>query len=279
MKTRMSFLTTVAAASILTLSALAAEKDKDALQQRNPNRPAARADERLSDARVERLGQVANASDLIGMQVRNRQEEKLGKIENLVVDLESGRIVQVIISSGGFLGLGDELSAVPPSVFHYDKAQKVLHLDTTKESLAKAPHFKSNQWPDFNDTNYVGDVYRAYGTEPYFSSRAGDADNTRRNVRDRQGGRLTPLDQGNNETDLEITKRIRKEIMDQKDLSVNAHNVKVITLNGRVTLRGAVNTEQERRRIQDIAARIAQGDQVENQIEVKGQARTTEAKD
>ena len=52
-------------------------------------------------------------------------------------------------------------------------------------------------------------------------------------------------------------------------MSVNAHNVKIITANGRVTLRGAVNSEAEKRRIVEIASRLATSDNVDNQLEVK----------
>jgi sporulation protein YlmC with PRC-barrel domain len=64
--------------------------------------------------RLGRLNDAAKASDIIGMTVKNYQDEKLGKVEDLAVDVESGRIVQVILSTGGFIGIGDTLSAVPP---------------------------------------------------------------------------------------------------------------------------------------------------------------------
>jgi len=214
------------------------------------------------------LGRVEKASKLIGMTVKNRQDEKLGSVENLMADLAAGRIVQVIVSSGGFLGIGDALSAVPPTAFRYEKSQEILHLDTTKEALTQAPHFKSTEWPNFSDPVYVGDVYRAYRTEPYFSTNAAP-DNTARNVRDRQSDRLTPFDQGSSQADVDTTRRIRKEILDQKNLSVNARNVKIITANGRVTLRGPVNSDEEKRLLAEIAERIAQRENVDNQMEVK----------
>jgi len=214
------------------------------------------------------LGQVEKASKLIGMTVKNKQDEKVGKVDNLMVDLENGRIVHVIVSSGGFLGIGDALSAVPPSTFHYDTAQRILHLDTTKEALAAAPHFKSNEWPSLDDPGYAGEVYSAYHVEPYFNPKA-DADNTARNVRDRQNARPTPLDQGSGASDIATTRLIRKEIIDQKGLSLNARNIKVITSNGKVTLRGPVKNEEERRILAEIAGRAAPGAIVDNQLEVK----------
>jgi hyperosmotically inducible protein len=237
-------------------------------------------------ARATPTAGLVKASKVIGMSVKNRQDEKLGTVDNLAVDLSAGRVVQVVVSSGGFLGIRDELSAVPPAAFHYDPAQQVLHLDTTKEALAKAPHFKNSQWPDLGDPAYAASVYRAHGQEPYFSqetrdrrpgeqAEAGekDADNTGRNVRDRQSDRLTPIQQGSSEPDVEMTRNIRREILNQKNLSVNARNVKVITANGRVTLRGPVNTEEEKRVISEIAARMAQPANVDNQLEVKRQVR------
>ncbi len=64
-------------------------------------------------------------------------------MEDLAVDVESGRIVQVILSTGGFIGIGDTLTAVPPGALHHDVAQKVLHLDADKEKLKSAPKFEN----------------------------------------------------------------------------------------------------------------------------------------
>jgi osmotically-inducible protein OsmY len=80
---------------------------------------------------------------------------------------------------------------------------------------------------------------------------------------------LTPLDQGNNKADLATTAEIRKEILDAKDMSVNAQNVKIITNGGKVTLRGPVNTAQEKQRIGEIAMKHASPANVDNQLEVK----------
>ena len=218
---------------------------------------------------VSRLGQVQRASKLMGTAVDNLQNEKLGKVENLLVDLPSGRVVAIVVSSGGFLGMGDELSAIPPTALRFTTARDTLQLDTSKEMLSSAPHFKANQWPDFAQPNYASGVYRAYKVEPYFVSDATtEADNTARNVRDRNSSSLTPLDQGNNQADLDTTAQIRKEIIAGKNMSVNARNVKIITKSGQVTLRGPVNTAEEKRLIGDIAGRIVRAENVDNQLEV-----------
>ena len=217
-----------------------------------------------------RLGQVQKASKLMGTTVNNLQAEKLGKVENLLVDLPSGRIVAVILASGGFLGMGEELSAVPPTALRFATDRDSLQLDTSKEMLSSAPHFKANQWPDFSQPGYADGVYRAYNVEPYFTTNATtDVDNTRRNVRDRDDQTLTPLDQGNSKADVATTAQIRKEIIAGKNMSVNARNVKIITNQGRVTLRGPVNTAEEKRLIGEIANRIARSENVDNQLDVK----------
>lgn len=217
-----------------------------------------------------RLSQVQKGSKLMGTPVKNLQDEKLGKVENILVDLPSGRLVAVIVSSGGFLGMGDELSAVPPTALRFTTERDTLQLDASKEMLASAPHFKANQWPDLAQPSYASGVYRAYQVEPYFTTdTTTEPDNTARNVRDRNNSTLTPLDQGTSKADVATTAQIRKEIIADKNMSLNARNVKIITLDGQVTLRGPVNTAEEKRLIGEIADRIAHSENVANQLEVK----------
>ena len=211
-------------------------------------------------------GSIERASKVIGATVNNLTDEKLGKVDNLMLDVEAGRIVHVILSSGGFLGVGDDLRPMPPSAFRYTATDNTLVVNATKDAVTRGPSFKSGEWPDFRDASYSAGVYRAYQVEPYFEM---GADNTRRNVRDRDGGNLTPLDQGTGEADMDMTRRIRKEILDQQNLSLNARNIKVITLNGRVTLRGPVNDAAEKRTIEELVQRVAPTAKVDNQLEVK----------
>jgi osmotically-inducible protein OsmY len=77
------------------------------------------------------------------------------------------------------------------------------------------------------------------------------------------------MDQGNNEADLKTTQRIRQAVMGDSTLGFNAKNVKIITQGGKVTLRGAVSSDQERATVEAAAKRIAGDTQVDNQIEVK----------
>ncbi|MFI3154622.1 MAG: BON domain-containing protein [Methylococcaceae bacterium] len=94
-------------------------------------------------------------------------------------------------------------------------------------------------------------------------------DNTERNVRDKHDTYLTPEDQKENESDINITANIRKAVVADKSLSVNARNAKIITRNGIVTLRGAVESETESMKLQYITLQTPGAVQVDNQLEIK----------
>jgi hyperosmotically inducible periplasmic protein len=209
---------------------------------------------------------VEQASKLLGTSVHNLQDEKLGKVENLIVDLPAGRVVEVILASGGFLGMGDELSAIPPQSFRYGVQADTLTLDSTKEALNRTPHFKSAEWQNVNNPDQVWTVYHSYNVEPYFTTNA--VDNTAQNVRERDTNSLTPLDQGNSAADMDTTREIRREIIAANGLSVDARNVKIITINGHVTLRGPVANDQEKQTIADIANKVATAGNVDDQLQV-----------
>ena len=98
--------------------------------------------------------------------------------------------------------------------------------------------------------------------------RSPDADNSAVNQRDRSSGALTPMDQGTSQADRTMTMQIRQAVMRDKTLSFTAKNVKIITINGKVTLRGAVKTEAERAAIEKAASNVAGGAQVDSQLEV-----------
>ncbi|MES1179479.1 MAG: BON domain-containing protein [Myxococcales bacterium] len=98
---------------------------------------------------------------------------------------------------------------------------------------------------------------------------ASDADNTRVNRRDRGGATLTPMDQGPSDADRKITRDIRQAVMNDSALSFTAKNVKIITVGGRVTLRGPVKTEAERTAIESAARKVVgNGALVESQLEL-----------
>ena len=94
------------------------------------------------------------------------------------------------------------------------------------------------------------------------------SDNTKTNKQDRDGTTATADKQKNNKSDRELTKEIRKAIVDDKSLSTYAHNVKVVSQHGTVTLRGPVRSDDEKRSIEQKAADVAGAANVKNELTV-----------
>jgi hyperosmotically inducible periplasmic protein len=95
------------------------------------------------------------------------------------------------------------------------------------------------------------------------------ADNTTVNQRDRNSNEPTADQQKNNLSDRDITQQIRRAIIKDKSLSTYAHNVKVITQNGQVTLKGPVRSDEEKRAIEAKATEIAGENKVTSELDIK----------
>jgi osmotically-inducible protein OsmY len=95
------------------------------------------------------------------------------------------------------------------------------------------------------------------------------ADNTRKNERDRSGETTTSGDQSNSQEDVKITAAIRRAVVRDNSLSMTAKNVKIITANGMVTLRGPVKNDAEKAKIAELAQSAAGNAKIDNQLEVK----------
>jgi hyperosmotically inducible protein len=94
-------------------------------------------------------------------------------------------------------------------------------------------------------------------------------DNTKTNERDRSGETKTSGDQSNSSADLKVTQAIRQALMKDGELSTTAKNIKIITANGQVTLRGPVKTAQEKAKVDQIARSAAGGARIDDQLDVK----------
>jgi len=95
------------------------------------------------------------------------------------------------------------------------------------------------------------------------------ADNTGSNARDKSGATVTPTDQPENERDLALAKDVRKSLVDDDALSVNGKNIKVISQDGRVTLRGPVSSLEEKERIVSKVKTLPGVLEIDDQLEVK----------
>lgn len=118
---------------------------------------------------VRTRGIVLSGSSLKGDKVVNYKGEDLGKIEEIMIDLDRGQLAYVVLSFGGFLGLGDKLFAIPWQAFTVDTVKKQLILNADKALLEKAPGFDKTNWPDMADLSLGTTLYGYYGYKPYWA--------------------------------------------------------------------------------------------------------------
>ena len=122
-----------------------------------------------SDPSVAR-GPIVKAGGLIGTNLRNRQNERVGKIHDLVIDAAEGKLRYAAVTYGGFLGFGDKLFAVPFESFQYqrdpdDRDSYVMVLDVTQDKLDRSEGFDQDNWPDLNDPAVLQKWDSRYGIE------------------------------------------------------------------------------------------------------------------
>jgi sporulation protein YlmC with PRC-barrel domain len=134
-----------------------------------------------------RTRRILTASTLTGDRVRNPAGDNLGSIEEIMLDLESGRIAYAVLSFGGFLGIGDKLFAVPWSTLRVDQGEHEFVLDIDRAALEKAPGFDKDNWPDMADPAFGREIHQHCGQTPYWEHTVTDAGDFtgERNVADR----------------------------------------------------------------------------------------------
>jgi sporulation protein YlmC with PRC-barrel domain len=122
---------------------------------------------------------VVSASTLTGDKVRNSANEDLGKVHDLMIDVENGRIAYAVLSFGGLLGIGDKLFAIPWSALRVDRVNECLVLDVPRERLENAPGFSKDEWPDMADQRWGGSIYEYYEQQPYWTVANGPSNQKR----------------------------------------------------------------------------------------------------
>ncbi len=120
---------------------------------------------------------VLSAKTLMGDKVVNAAGDPLGDVKEIMIDLDEGRIAYVVLSFGGFLGMGNKLFAIPWEALILDTDQHVFILNVDREQLENAPGFDKDNWPDNAkyEAGWLLDVYEYYGYLPYWS-REGERD-------------------------------------------------------------------------------------------------------
>jgi sporulation protein YlmC with PRC-barrel domain len=316
----------------------------------------------------ERFGAEKKIDEFNRIEIKNFQDESLGRMTDLGIDLINGRIVEVLVACDSSLGVGDKTVAVPPHALYPDLLNEVYRLNVSTDVFKSAPAIDLSQWLDAGRSDRVAAAYRLFGQEPYFLEEGATAsktdarpkvllgyversskilnlpvgnlqneqfgtvwsltlniptgrimnvvvlapgnfktksiipamalsfnatrdalllDDTKREFADQPRYVFTEaaygqdayyhresyegphtsvaLEQGRSYRDVDITVRINREIRAAK---INARNVEVGTINDRVTLRGWVNTNEDKRRIGEIASAATIREMVDNQITV-----------
>ncbi len=111
-----------------------------------------------------------STTSINGTDVVNREGENLGHLEDIMIDLDTGRILYTVLSFGGFLGIGNKLFAVPFGSFTIDQSNEKFILDYDKDFLENAPGFDKNDWPKTNDVDFNREVYAYYSVHPYWDA-------------------------------------------------------------------------------------------------------------
>ena len=115
---------------------------------------------------------VLSSSSICSDHVKNAAGEDLGKIEDLMIDLYSGRIAYAVLSFGGFLKMGNKLFAIPWEALRVDAVNKEFILQVDKSRLENATGFDKDNWPNMADPTFGSTLYRQYGFKPYWEDAA-----------------------------------------------------------------------------------------------------------
>nr|WP_295770726.1 PRC-barrel domain-containing protein [Rhodoferax sp.] len=110
---------------------------------------------------------LMGANTLDGNDVYNKQDEDLGDVKEIMIDVPTGRVAYAVLSFGGFLGMGEKLFAVPWTALKLDTVNKRFVLDVSKERLKEAPGFDKDAWPDMADPTWVKGIHSYYGVTPH----------------------------------------------------------------------------------------------------------------
>jgi sporulation protein YlmC with PRC-barrel domain len=117
---------------------------------------------------------VMAAATLDGNTVLSSDGEDIGKVKDIMLAVGSGRIAYVVLSSGGFLGIGNKLLAIPWNALTLDTQQKCFVLNMTAERVKNAPGFDKDHWPSMADQTWATSVHQYYGSEPYWRGERND---------------------------------------------------------------------------------------------------------
>ncbi|WER49197.1 PRC-barrel domain-containing protein [Cupriavidus sp. WKF15] len=112
--------------------------------------------------------EVMAASSLDDTKVYSSDDQHVGEIKEIMIDVPRGRVAYAVLTTGGFLGMGDTLHAIPWGALVMDTDAKCFRLGLTADRIKNAPGFNKNSWPSMADPQWATEVHRYYEREPYW---------------------------------------------------------------------------------------------------------------
>ncbi len=105
---------------------------------------------------------VVKASEVTGVDVKNTSGEKLGTINEIVIDKFQGKVNYLVLDFGGILGFGNKFFAIPWSLFSFDDKDGCFIMNIDKDRLKNAPGFDKDKWPNFSDMAFISSINKYY---------------------------------------------------------------------------------------------------------------------
>ena len=125
------------------------------------------ATSRKSDYRNNLRRRSIGTSTLVGSDVYNYDDEHIGDVKEIMLNLFTGEIAYVVLSFGGIFGLGEKLFAIPWKAYTLDSTHQTLILNESKERLENAPGFDKECWPNMAEKGWINEVHTFYETRVY----------------------------------------------------------------------------------------------------------------
>ncbi len=115
---------------------------------------------------------LLSASTVIGNSVKNSSDDTLGTVDDIMLDCSTGNIAYVVMSAGGFLGIGEKLFAVPISALTIDYDNKCFRTQLSKETFENAEGFDKDHWPNMANPSWEEKTHSTFGAQPYWQATA-----------------------------------------------------------------------------------------------------------
>lgn len=205
-----------------------------------------------------------SVSELIGMNLENSQGEVVGEVEKVFLDLESKQVAGVVVSTGGFLGIGDRKTLFSLREMSFDQKNEKILIDYNSDQIGRLAEYKPDDQTVFENLKKRMSSFTT-GVSNYFT----DDDEHADAHTDTSSYNKAVLDQGNSSRELAMTISIRSAIREDGSLSTRANNVTIITNKEQVVLSGEVDSASEKKAIEGIAKNKAGSNNVTSELTVR----------